>query len=140
MAMPGRETLADRFRRVRARTEELASPLSAEDAMIQSMPDASPTKWHLGHTSWFFDEFVVGPAGKGHAWEDERWRILFNSYYEAVGPRHTRAARGLLSRPSLAEVKSWRSRVDEAVASVIRVAGEETLRRIELGTHHEEQH
>ena len=94
MPVLSREHVARRYARVRARTEALAAPLSAEDAMVQSMPDASPTKWHLAHTTWFFDEFVLARFDPGYRWPDERWRVLFNSYYEAVGPRHARPARG----------------------------------------------
>jgi ergothioneine biosynthesis protein EgtB len=135
-----RETIARRYARVRARTEALAAPLSAEDAMVQSMPDASPVKWHLAHTTWFFEEFVLSPFDRAHRWPDETWRILFNSYYQAVGPRHARPARGLLSRPSLDEVRTWRKSVDERMPSVIATANEDILAGALLGTHHEEQH
>src|SRR5882757_4376268 len=89
------------FRAVRAETERRAEPLSAEDQVVQSMPDASPTKWHLAHTSWFFETFVLAPHAPGHRAFDERFAFLFNSYYEALGPRLARGDRGLLSRPSL---------------------------------------
>jgi ergothioneine biosynthesis protein EgtB len=135
-----RRAIARRFHEVRARTEGLAAPLSPEDAMVQSMPDASPTKWHLAHTSWFFDEFVLVPAGRRGSWAHPLWRVLYNSYYEAAGPRHPRAARGLLSRPSLDEVMEWRARVDEAIDTWLPEATERGLRAVELGTHHEEQH
>jgi ergothioneine biosynthesis protein EgtB len=139
-----RDAIAARYRSVRARTEALAAPLSAEDAMVQSMPDASPTKWHLAHTTWFFEEFVLARFERGHRWPDERWRVLFNSYYEAVGPRHARAARGVLSRPALDEVRAWRRLVDERVGALLaRAAGpsdEAALAVVLLGTHHEEQH
>src|SRR5579864_2549787 len=108
--------------------------------MVQSMPDASPAKWHLAHTTWFFEEFVLSRAERAHRWRHETWRVLFNSYYDAVGPRHLRAARGLLSRPSLDEVRAWRKSVDERVVLVLATADEETLGRTLLGTHHEEQH
>jgi ergothioneine biosynthesis protein EgtB len=135
------EDVAGRFARVRAYTEELAAPLSAEDAMVQSMPDASPTKWHLAHTTWFFEEFVLARHEAAHRWPDERWRVLFNSYYEGVGPRHARAARGVLSRPSLAEVLAWRARVDERVRALLaRTKDQGVLRAVLLGTHHEQQH
>ncbi|HEY6459903.1 MAG TPA: ergothioneine biosynthesis protein EgtB, partial [Polyangiaceae bacterium] len=137
------EEVLRRFVRVRARTEALAAPLSAEDAMVQSMPDASPVKWHLAHTTWFFAEFVLGPfdQGRGAAlWPDERWRVLFNSYYEAVGPRHARAARGVLSRPSLDEVRAWRAAVDARMTDVVPRLGGGALAAALLGTHHEEQH
>jgi ergothioneine biosynthesis protein EgtB len=135
-----RQAIASRYARVRARTEALAAPLSAEDAMVQSMPDASPTKWHLAHTTWFFEEFFLARVEREHAWPDDRWRVLFNSYYEAVGPQHARAARGVLSRPSLGEVRAWRAGVDERVARALRDCDEEALPVALLGTHHEEQH
>lgn len=126
--------VANRYARVRARTEALAAPLSAEDAMVQSMPDASPAKWHLAHTTWFFEEFLL------RRWHDTRWRPLFNSYYEAAGPRHARAGRGVLSRPTLDEVRAWRAAVDDRVLSVLRHAEPRQLQVALLGTHHEEQH
>ena len=118
----------------------LAAPLSAEDMLVQSMADASPTKWHLAHTTWFFEEFVLARFDPAHRWDDERWRTLFNSYYESAGPRHPRMARGLLSRPSLQEVRAWRARVDEQVLALLRVADPGALAVTLLGTHHEEQH
>ena len=132
--------MLERYLRVRADTEALAAPLSAEDMGVQSMPDASPTKWHLGHTTWFFEEFVLARLSARHAWADERWRVLFNSYYESVGPRHARPSRGLLSRPSLDEVRGWRARVDEQMRAFIAQAGASALAVVLLGTHHEEQH
>jgi ergothioneine biosynthesis protein EgtB len=135
-----REAIRSRYRLVRGRTEALAAPLSAEDAMVQSMPDASPTKWHLAHTTWFFEEFVLGPAGVRPIRGDELWRVLFNSYYEAAGPRHPRAARGVLARPSLEAVMAWRSRVDGAIEDLLTVADDAALVATLLGTHHEEQH
>src|SRR4029077_825552 len=114
-----RRAIPERYRTVRARTEALAAPLSAEDAGMQSMPDASPAKWHLAHTTWFFEEFVLGRFERGHRWRDERWRMLFNSYYEAVGPRHARPQRGLLSRPSLEEVRAWRASVDDRMLRLL---------------------
>jgi ergothioneine biosynthesis protein EgtB len=132
--------LARRYQRVRAKTEALAAPLSAEDMLVQSMPDASPTKWHLAHTTWFFEEFVLARFDSAHRWDDERWRVLFNSYYEAAGPRHSRLARGVLSRPSLDEVRRWRARVDEKMLTFMHGANSEALAVALLGTHHEEQH
>jgi ergothioneine biosynthesis protein EgtB len=108
--------------------------------MVQSMPDASPAKWHLAHTTWFFEEFVLARFDPAHRWHDERWRVLFNSYYEGVGPRHARPARGLLSRPSLEEVQAWRRSVDERMATWIDKADDESLSTTLLGTHHEQQH
>jgi ergothioneine biosynthesis protein EgtB len=135
-----RDEVLRRYSQVRARTEALVEPLSAEDMLVQSMPDASPSKWHLAHTTWFFEEFVLARFEPGHKWQDERWRVLFNSYYEAAGPRHPRPARGVLSRPALAEVRAWRARIDERMTALLRTAGPEALAVALLGTHHEEQH
>jgi ergothioneine biosynthesis protein EgtB len=135
-----RDGITRRYARVRARTEALVAPLSAEDAMVQSMPDASPAKWHLAHTTWFFEEFVLARFDRAHRWHDERWRVLYNSYYEAVGPRHARSARGILSRPSLEEVHAWRRAVDQRVLALLERGDETVLATTLLGTHHEEQH
>ena len=135
-----RDALTGRYRQVRARTEALAAPLSAEDMLVQSMPDASPTKWHLAHTTWFFEEFVLARFDATHRWHDERWRFLFNSYYEAAGPRHPRSARGLISRPAVDEVRAWRARVDEQVLALLPTADADALGIVLIGTHHEEQH
>jgi ergothioneine biosynthesis protein EgtB len=139
-ANPGR--LADALAEVRRATEGLAAPLSAEDQMVQSMPDASPTKWHLAHTTWFFETFVLAPRAPGYRVFDPRFGYLFNSYYESVGPRHSRPARGLLSRPSLAQVRQYRGHVDEALGRFLREGDPDdaTLAVIELGLHHEQQH
>jgi ergothioneine biosynthesis protein EgtB len=127
---------AARYAAVRAQTEALAAPLSAEDCALQSMPEASPVKWHLGHTSWFFETFVLG----GEPWKAE-FRILFNSYYVGVGERHPRPERGLLSRPSLAEVQAYRANVDERMQALFRSAAwRERAALIELGLNHEQQH
>jgi len=134
--------LAGRFARVRAGTEALAAPLSAEDCGLQSMPDTSPTKWHLAHTAWFFETLVLGPAGEPPF--DPAFGFLFNSYYEAIGPRHARPRRGLLSRPSLAEVRGYRADVDRRMAALLDRAARGQhgglLHLIELGLHHEQQH
>jgi ergothioneine biosynthesis protein EgtB len=127
---------AARYAAVRAQTEALAAPLSAEDCALQSMPDASPVKWHLGHTAWFFETFVLG----GKPWKEE-FRILFNSYYVGVGERHPRPERGLLSRPSLEEVRAYRRNVDERMQALFRSAAwRERAALIELGLNHEQQH
>jgi ergothioneine biosynthesis protein EgtB len=139
-AVLDRDVIARRYERVRALTEALMAPLSAEDAMVQSMPDASPAKWHAAHTTWFFEEFVLARFEPGHRWRDERWRVLFNSYYEGVGERHPRGSRGVLSRPSLDEVRAWRASVDERVRKIVARADETALDVVLLGTHHEEQH
>jgi hypothetical protein len=114
---------------VRALTEELARPLSPEDQVVQSMPDASPTLWHRAHTSWFFEEFLLGPA-KVQAF-DPSFRYLFNSYYEGVGPRHPRAARGMITRPGAAEIGRYRRHVDDALGRLCvgGVSSELTRRR-----------
>ncbi len=133
--------LAGRYRAVRARSLALASPLSAEDAMVQSMPDASPAKWHLAHTTWFFERFVLG-ARSGYAPVDAHWDYLFNSYYNSVGPMHARPRRGLLSRPSLAQVLDYRAEVDARMDRRFQ-AGDldaDAARVLLLGTHHEQQH
>ena len=138
--MLDRDGIANRYAHVRARTVALAAPLSPEDAMVQSMPDASPAKWHLAHTTWFFEEFVLACFDPAHRWGDARWRVLFNSYYDGVGPRHARPARGHLSRPSLDEVHAWRRSVDQRMLSLLDRAEEPSLGTALLGTHHEEQH
>jgi ergothioneine biosynthesis protein EgtB len=131
--------LADRFQTVRARTEELASALGPEDQVVQSMPDCSPTKWHRAHTTWFFDEFVLGPHA-GIDPVDPAYRYLFNSYYEAVGPRQPRPQRGLITRPTVDDIAAYRQTVDDRV---LRFLDGEIARPaavlIELGCHHEEQ-
>jgi ergothioneine biosynthesis protein EgtB len=124
--------------RTRALSEALAAPLSDADATVQSMPDASPAKWHLAHTTWFFETFVLRDHVPDYRLADERWPFLFNSYYEAEGPRHARAARGLLTRPSLAEVLDYRARVDAAMAPLLGRA--ELADLIALGLAHEQQH
>ena len=131
------------YQRTRAQTLGLAAPLSAEDCVVQSMPDASPVKWHLAHTSWFFETFVLERALPGFAPYREAFRVLFNSYYVAVGPRHPRPERGLLSRPSLDEVLAYRASVDERMQALFARYPEQIARLadlIELGVHHEQQH
>ena len=142
MALLSPMRLLGEYRAVRARTAELAAPLSAEDQMVQSMPDASPTKWHLAHTSWFFETFVLAAQPGGGRASDPRYRVLFNSYYDAVGDQWDRARRGVLSRPSLAEVHDYRRFVDEAVGRLLENGAitEAQLSTIELGLHHEQQH
>src|ERR1700722_15493179 len=131
----------DGFVAVRAATEALAAPLSAEDQTIQSMPAVSPTKWHRAHTTWFWEQFVLMPYAPGYVPYDERYLYLFNSYYEGAGPRHPRAARGLLSRPGVGEVTAYRQIVDDAMAALFRSGRAEPVRHIvEIGLHHEQQH
>ena len=133
-------SLVDRFLAVRALTEQLAAPLSPEDQTVQSMPDASPTKWHLAHTTWFFETFVLRDHVAGYRPFDERWAFLFNSYYEAEGPRHARPRRGMLSRPSLDEVCAYRAYVDDALERAFPGLPSTALELIELGINHEQQH
>jgi ergothioneine biosynthesis protein EgtB len=130
--------LAERFRATRALSLALAAPLSDADATLQSMPDASPAKWHLAHTTWFWETFLLRDHLPGYAPFDERFGFLFNSYYEAEGPRHARVARGMLSRPSLDEIRDWRAHVDAAMAPLLSRA--ELAPLIELGIAHEQQH
>ncbi len=131
---------ASRFDAVRALTEALAAPLSDADATVQSMPDASPAKWHLAHTTWFFETFVLRDHVPGYRLFDERYPFLFNSYYEAEGARHARHRRGMVTRPTLAEVLCYRRAVNEAVAGAIDTLPPAALELIELGCHHEQQH
>jgi ergothioneine biosynthesis protein EgtB len=132
------------FRSVRAETERRAAPLSEADQTVQSMPDASPAKWHRAHTTWFFETFLLLPYLAGYRVFDEQFGFLFNSYYEAVGARMVRAERGLLTRPSAAEIGAYRAHVDQAVERLIAgrdPAAEPRLFAIlETGLHHEQQH
>ena len=134
------ERLSERYARIRSRSVALAAPLHAEDCTVQSMPDASPVKWHLGHTTWFFEQFVLGEHASYRPYR-VAWHYLFNSYYQSVGPMHARPARGLLTRPTLAEVLAYRSTVDEAIQDVLtREPTAEMAERIALGLQHEQQH
>lgn len=131
----------DRYCTVRGLTEALAAPLSPEDQTVQSMPDVSPTKWHRAHTTWFFEEFVLGPHLSGYEPVEPSYRFHFNSYYEAVGPRQERAARGVITRPSVAEVGEYRRRVDESMAALLSEEPcPELAALVELGLNHEQQH
>ena len=132
--------LAERLWATRRLTLDLAAPLSDADATIQPFPDASPAKWHLAHTSWFFETFVLRDHLFGYTPFDERFAFLFNSYYEAEGPRHARPRRGMLSRPSLDEVRSYRAHVDEALERALPSLAPAALELIELGINHEQQH
>jgi ergothioneine biosynthesis protein EgtB len=139
-----RQAVARRFGEVRAHSLALAAPLSAEDQCLQSMPDASPTKWHLAHTSWFFEAVVLKAFDPGYQAFDEQFFYLFNSYYEALGPRHPRPQRGLLSRPSLTQVLAYRAHVNAAVLDFIArcdaAQWQQAERLLVLGLHHEQQH
>lgn len=129
-----------RFCDVRALSLALTDHLSDADATVQSMPDASPAKWHLAHTTWFFETFVLAEFVLGYRLFDRRFQFLFNSYYEAKGARISRGSRGLITRPSLEEVRAYRRHVDEAVQRAIGVMSDEALKLLALGCHHEEQH
>ena len=132
----------DRYLSVRQMSHTLTAPLSAEDCTIQSMPDASPVKWHLAHTTWFFETFVLGPHQPGYQPFEPLYRVLFNSYYNAVGERHPRPERGLLSRPLLADVLAYRDHVDAAIVELLarNPLPNEVEALIELGLQHEQQH
>jgi ergothioneine biosynthesis protein EgtB len=133
--------LIHRYRQLRAASEALAAPLSAEDCQVQSMPDASPTKWHLAHTSWFFETFLLADHMPGYRAFDPAYAVLFNSYYVGVGDRHPRPERGLLSRPSLEEVHAYRRHVDEAMLRFLETPlPPATATLVELGLQHEQQH
>ena len=134
------ERLAARYLDVRKATVDLTAGLTAEDQLVQSMADASPTKWHLAHLTWFFETFALSPLLAGYKLFDPAFSYLFNSYYEAVGERHPRPARGLLSRPGLDEVLAYRAHVDAAMASLIALRGADIADLVELGLHHEQQH
>src|SRR5687768_1117880 len=131
-----------RYTAIRALTEQLAGPLGPEDQCIQSMPDASPTKWHLAHTSWYFETFALELSLPSYRCFEPEFRVLFNSYYNGVGPQYARPQRGLLTRPSLAEVLAYREHVDRhLIALLADSARDAALREIVLlGTHHEQQH
>lgn len=130
---------AQRFRQVRARSKALAARLSPEDAVVQSAPECSPAKWHLAHTTWFWETFVCVPHAPGWGEGDATYAYLFNSYYESLGPRHARDARGLLTRPSLDEVLAYRERVDAGVEAAL-AGGDPPEALMRLGFAHEEQH
>lgn len=138
--VPACERTRARFMQVRRQTENLIQGLSDADASIQAMPDASPAKWHLAHTTWFFEAFVLRPHFADYALFDSDFHFLFNSYYEAEGPRLARHRRGLLSRPSLAEVLEYRHHVTASICARLEDLPPSALDLIELGCHHEEQH
>ena len=139
-----RSVWRDAFRAVRAETERRAALLSPEDQVVQSMPDASPTKWHRAHTTWFLEQFLLAPRLAGYRVFNERFAYLFNSYYVAAGPRQARPRRGLLTRPGCEDVTAFRAHVDEAVERLLAVVKEsewaEVVRILEIGLHHEQQH
>src|SRR6266404_6848662 len=130
-----RSCLAKHYRDVRSLTETLAAPLSAEDQTVQSMPDASPTKWHRAHTTWFFETFVLVPHAPGYRPFDKAFGFIFNSYYESVGPRHPRPSRGVLSRPGIDAVTAYRAYVDTAVEGLLESADQDVVNLIITGLH-----
>lgn len=138
------QQLSERLLRVRRFTEALCKPLVPEDYVIQSMPDVSPTKWHLAHTSWFFETFILRPYLPSYPLLDDRYPYLFNSYYIQAGDRHCRAHRGLLSRPTVEEVYQYRNHIDTHLAELLRLADDRVRAQIapliEIGIHHEQQH
>ncbi len=136
------ESLPTRYAAVRACTEALVQGLTEADCQVQSMPDASPVKWHLAHTTWFFETFVLEAHEPGFRPFDAAFRVLFNSYYHAVGDKHPRPQRGLVTRPGLAEVMTYRRQVDERMAALLpRTGADDALRAlVTLGLQHEQQH
>ena len=143
-ATPADAAAGHRYTTVRALTERLCRGLETEDFVVQSMPDVSPTKWHLAHTSWFFEQFVLVPHLPGYRPLDPTYLFLFNSYYVHAGERHCRAQRGYISRPTVAEVFAYRRHVDERMLALLESADEPLLAAVrplvEIGLHHEQQH
>src|SRR5437899_1892262 len=139
-----RQVLAERYQHVRQSTEALAAPLAVEDYVIQSMPDCSPTKWHLAHVSWFFETFLLKPSVSDYGALDPQYAYLFNSYYNAAGDKYPRPQRGLISRPTVDEVYRYRRYVDDHVLDLLECAGVADLPKIApivtLGLNHEQQH
>jgi ergothioneine biosynthesis protein EgtB len=142
MARDSAELLSDRYKRIRATTLALCSELQPEDTVVQSMPDVSPTKWHLAHITWFFEHFVLEPHLAGYKRFNEQYHFLFNSYYYSAGVMHARPKRGLLTRPTFAEVVRYRAYVDEAVDRLLEGQADDTVLSdlVMLGLHHEQQH
>jgi ergothioneine biosynthesis protein EgtB len=136
----GKKTRLDQFTAVRNHTEDLAEHLSPEDQCVQSMPDASPAKWHRAHTTWFFEEFVLLPNLPDYLPFRAEFRYLFNSYYEQVGARHPRPIRGLLTRPAAGEVGAYRAHVDAAMVRLLADPPLGVPELVELGLQHEQQH
>lgn len=134
--------LATEYRRIRDATCALCAPLAPEDTVAQSMPDASPVKWHLAHTTWFFEQFLLAHFQEGYRRFHDGWDYLFNSYYQTVGAMHARPQRGLLTRPTLREVVDYRAHVDAAMAQLLQQRGDDVdvRSRVLLGLNHEQQH
>jgi ergothioneine biosynthesis protein EgtB len=139
-SLPSAIRLPDRFQRVRKASIDLIAGLAPEDTVVQSMPETSPTKWHLAHTTWFFEQFVLA-RDSGYRPFDQDWLYLFNSYYQSVGPMHARPQRGLLTRPTLEEVLAYRSCIDERMAALLDASDDSALETLViLGLNHEQQH
>jgi ergothioneine biosynthesis protein EgtB len=142
--IPTRQALAESYQQVRQSTESLCAPLAIEDYVIQSMPDCSPTKWHLAHVSWFFETFLLKPSSAGYQPLDARYAYLFNSYYNAAGDKYPRPQRGLVSRPTVDDVYRYRKHVDSHVLDLVECASDEELNEVAsivtLGLNHEQQH
>ena len=134
------DDLEDRYRAVRSLTQALAAPLSDADATVQSMPDASPAKWHLAHVTWFLETFILRDHVAGYRPFDPRYAFLFNSYYEAEGARHARPMRGMLTRPSLDDILAYRAHVDAALIGAMGMLPQSARALVTLGLHHEQQH
>ena len=132
--------LVNFYQNVRQFSEQLCQPLATEDYLIQSIPDVSPPKWHLAHTTWFFETFLLVPYLKGYKLFHPQFGYLFNSYYETVGDRHPRPQRGLLSRPTVEEVYQYRHYVDRAMEELLKETVRDLESLISLGLHHEQQH
>jgi ergothioneine biosynthesis protein EgtB len=139
-SQPSPKALSEQLFATRRLTLDLAVPLSDADATIQPFPDASPAKWHLAHTTWFFETFILRDHVPGYGLFDERWPYLFNSYYDGEGERHARPRRGMISRPSLDEVRAYRAYVDEALDRALPSLPAAALELIGLGINHEQQH
>jgi ergothioneine biosynthesis protein EgtB len=133
-------SLRERFAEIRETSMRITASLSPEDQMLQSMPDASPSKWHLAHTTWFFETFILLPHSSSYQVFDPHFQYLFNSYYKQLGSHPDRGSRGLMSRPSLERVHAYRSHVDAAVLALLNHTGDEVLTLVELGLNHEQQH
>jgi ergothioneine biosynthesis protein EgtB len=136
---PASTDVAQRYGTVRDATTQLSAPLAAEDMAVQPMPDASPTKWHLAHTTWFFETFVLKPAARNYRPFHPQFEYLFNSYYNTLGPQWYRPHRGLLTRPTVAEILAYRAHVDAAMSRLLE-DGAFPAPVVELGLHHEQQH
>ena len=140
LSPPRTHPLTEHYTQVRAQTIRLCEPLEREDYVVQPTPDVSPPKWHLGHSTWFFENFILAPHQSGYRLFDERLNWFFNSYYESQGPRILRSNRGNMTRPTLETILAYRDHVDAALHDLLAQGNEEVFRLTELGLHHEQQH